>query len=305
MLRHAFLITAHKEPDLLIDLVRLLSAENHYIIVNIDKKSELRGGVEPTIGKCCNQVIFTYYNVSHGGYSQISTTIKLLKLASELDVDYCHLISGQDFPCKSMAEFDCFFEVHNGESYMWFDSEEQHEIWSKVKYPSRVDRLYFNDIPFQEHYYVKLVVFYLNRLFSRFKFRSKIPNLRAGWNWFSWNKKVVSFVLNKYKDDISFFNRFKYTNCCDEIVFHTLLYPHLEQLKIHKDNSLRYINWTKMSENGILPNAPLVLTEKDLNDIDNHEVFFCRKVDTTISRSLLKILSQRVMPGFKSIMDGV
>lgn len=40
MLRHAFLITAHKEPDLLIDLVRLLSAENHYIIVNIDKKSE-------------------------------------------------------------------------------------------------------------------------------------------------------------------------------------------------------------------------------------------------------------------------
>ena len=43
-LRHAFLITAHRDPELLVDLVRLVSREDCYVLVNIDRKSKQLGG---------------------------------------------------------------------------------------------------------------------------------------------------------------------------------------------------------------------------------------------------------------------
>lgn len=43
-LRHAFLIIAHKDPELLIDLVRLVYGENRCVLVNIDRKSKQLGG---------------------------------------------------------------------------------------------------------------------------------------------------------------------------------------------------------------------------------------------------------------------
>lgn len=303
-LRHAFLIIAHKDPELLIDLVRLVSGGNSCVLVNIDRKSKQLGGVKARISSYVPEVIYTDYEVAHGGYSQISTTIKMLKAASELDVDYCHLISGQDFPCKSTEEFDRFFENHNGESFMWFDTKDQHEQWIKDKYPSRTNMLYFNDLPFRKYRWINKFVAYLNAVSSHMRFRRDIPGLRGGWNWFSWNRKVVDFVLEKYKCDRRYFDRFKYTHCCDEIIFHTLLYPHLKQLNIHSDNSLRYIDWSNKSGSGCssFPNSPAILSEKDFERIINSDCFFCRKVDSVKSTTLINALSQVVCPGFKSVV---
>ena len=47
--------------------------------------------------------------VAHGGYSQIDCTLRLLRKAYDAGMDYFHLISGQDYPCRSNEEFDAFF----------------------------------------------------------------------------------------------------------------------------------------------------------------------------------------------------
>ena len=41
MLKHAFLIMAHKYPEQFKDIINLLNAPNHYFFVNIDKKSNM------------------------------------------------------------------------------------------------------------------------------------------------------------------------------------------------------------------------------------------------------------------------
>lgn len=38
-MNHAFLITAHKYPEQLGEIVRILDAPNHYFFIHIDKKN--------------------------------------------------------------------------------------------------------------------------------------------------------------------------------------------------------------------------------------------------------------------------
>lgn len=284
-LKHAFLIVAHKQPDLLIEIMSALAADNHFFFVNLDKKMKGREETANKLRSLFPEVFISYNNVFHGGYSQVKVTIDLLQEAEKHNIDYFHLISGQDFPCKSISEFNDFFDSHRGESYMWYDTEEQNELWQKTKYAKRLNYFNFNEIPGGK---------FLNPIFIRLKIRKPIVNVRAGWNWFSWHSKVVRYVLSQYKNDKRFFNRFKYTRCCDEIVFHTLLFPKIEELRIHADNSLRYINWNKKSLGRSTENAPLILNEDELIEITGGDYLFCRKIDEFISRNLIKELKIRI-----------
>ena len=40
-MNHAFLIQAHNYPELLADIVNLMSAPNHYFFIHIDKKATI------------------------------------------------------------------------------------------------------------------------------------------------------------------------------------------------------------------------------------------------------------------------
>ena len=82
-LNHAFLITAHAYPELLKDIVGLLSASNHYFFINIDRKAEW--GQKFMDENHSDHIHFLKDNermeVSHGGYSQIAVTLRLLHAA--------------------------------------------------------------------------------------------------------------------------------------------------------------------------------------------------------------------------------
>lgn len=107
-MKHAFLIVAHKSPELLCLIVKKLESSNHYMYVHIDKKVD-----DAPFRAICKEIRHVKFyhdiNVNWGGYSQIQCTINLLKAAFNDNMDYYHLISGQDYPCKSNQEFDAFF----------------------------------------------------------------------------------------------------------------------------------------------------------------------------------------------------
>lgn len=84
MQNHAFLITAHTFFDQLEEIIRLLSAPNHFFFVNIDRKVR----ADAFMGQCKRKyprVVFLEgkerMEVAHGGYSQIETTLRLLRKA--------------------------------------------------------------------------------------------------------------------------------------------------------------------------------------------------------------------------------
>ena len=205
-------------------------------------------------------------------------------LAHPDGMDYFHLISGHDYPCRSNADFDAFFESSpSGRSYMHFDSDEQHEEW-KSQIRNRFVPYHFHDRI--KNRYIRGG---LERLCNILRPRHESFELYAGWNWFSWHRTLVQWVLNYYDTHPDYVRRFHHTSCCDEVIFHTMLFPRIKELNIDRDNALRYIDWFPKREYDTLP---LVLDERDYEQIHASGAFFCRKVFLDRSEKLLDMLDE-------------
>ena len=295
-MNHAFLIIAHNYPELLGETVKILQAPNHYFFINIDKKNNDTPFKESVRG--LSNVFFTEdkdrVSVNWGGWSQISTEIKLLKFArSKQNLDYYHLISGQDFPCQSNFSFDEFFIKHNGESFMFFDKEEEAMAWRKNKYPDRYRLYHFNDLFFINEIISKILRRVLSICVNTFlPKRKEIDNIAGGWNWFSWHRSVANYILDFLNRNPDYIRRFHYTSCCDELFFHTILNDHTDKLRICRNDALRFIEWHPKRETKTLP---LILNENEYDDIIKSKAFFCRKIKPGDSLELIQLLKRNVL----------
>lgn len=288
-MKHAFIIQAHAYPELLDNILRIWHAPNHYFFIHIDKKyKKIQDFIDIT--KCYDNIIFLQkrMNINWGGSMQFRLTLKLLEMAQDYPVsfDYYHLLSGQDFPCCNNIKFDYFFERHNGYSYMFYDQTVYTE-----KYHQRVTPFSLNDVFNQRsrfHWFKNR----LEGILSRVIHRQEIPNLRGGWQWFSWHEKVVEYVLRYVYEHPNYLKRFKYTSCCDELFFHTMLYPKLHELNIISNNSLRFIVWNPKR---IYSSLPLVLEETEFEELKDSGALFCRKVDPIKSKKLMQRIENELI----------
>lgn len=289
-MNHAFLVIAHDSPELLQRIIDRLETSNHFVFVHYDKKYQcppLRihyGECLPDEERIC---------VTNGGFSLIQVELILLWHAMSFHerIDYFHLISGHDYPCVSNDEFDQFFErVPQGRSFMHFDTDEQHVIW-KNKIETRINKWHLREIQCWRgfSYVIEKI---LNILLPRKKYDG---DLYAGWQWFSWHRSLVEWVLLYCENNPKYLGRFHYTNCSDEVLFHTLLYSHVDKLNIDKDNSLRYIVWRPQRPTDTLP---LVLDKRDYQEIRKSGALFCRKCYCDRSTTLLDLLDNE-----KNLLD--
>ena len=293
---HVFLITAHRDPKMLHRLLAAIEADNHYALVNIDCKS---GSLKPFIpvGNNRNVVFLDGKNrmsVQHGAYSQVKCTLRMLKkaLIEYPDADYFHLMSGQDYMCVSPIEFDDFFKQNPTRSYMHYDSPEETELYRGNHWAKRVACWNLADIAPSGDKTVLLVRNQIQKVMNRFFKRKEIHNLWGGWNWFSWHRGVVEFVVDQTFSNPGYFRRFHFTRCCDELIFHTLLASHIGRLNIESDNALRFIEWHP--KRSAPTNSPLLLEITEFEDIVKSKALICRKVDSVKSALLLNELDKRV-----------
>lgn len=292
-MKHAFIIQVHAYPKLLKEILKILESSNHFFYINIDKKVDDKPFKQELQG--IQNVLFTEgkdrQTVNHAGFSQIRCTLILLEKALQDNCEYFHSLSGQDFPCVSNQIFDNFFDRNVNKSFMHYDTPEEANIWSKNKYPERYMRYHFYDFPYKNHKIIKPLICNLNKICSHLYIRKKIPNVAAGWSWFSWNRIVVTYILDYLKQNPKFLKRFHYTSCCDEIIFHTILNDQIERLNIDKYNSLRFIEWHPKRQ---YTSLPLILNENEFQEIKNSNAFFCRKVHPQESQVLIKLLKQEI-----------
>ncbi|MBR6123907.1 hypothetical protein IKQ19_10000 [Candidatus Saccharibacteria bacterium] len=276
-MNHAFLMMVHDEPELALRIVNRLIAPNHFIFMHIDRKISkehfnfsLKG---LTILPNDSRV-----RVSWGGFSQVEAEFQLMKsaLTCGIDMDYFHLISGHDYPIVSNNLLDDFFEKNNGKSFLYYDKEDEALLWRKKKYPGRVCRYHLNDI--------NIKPLLLKRILSKMlsiKKRPYIENLFAGWQWWSFNKTVITWLSSHHQDYSAMAKRFRFTACSDELFFQTILHPFVKQLNIETTTSLRYIDWHPKRPTKSLP---LILDARDYEEIIQSGMLFCRKV--TLSKSI-------------------
>lgn len=201
-------------------------------------------------------------------------------------MDYFHLISGVDYPCKDNATFDRFFETHRGESFMHFDSEEEVSQWRDTVYRYRIQTWNFVDVLPWIPVRIRGLI---GRVCRSIFVRTWIPDVVAGWQWFSWHRTVAEYVMGYMDSHPEYLRRFKYTCCCDEIIFHTLLQHKLKDLNINPHNSLRFIEWHPKRA---YTSLPLVLNLNEYDDIIGSDCLFCRKIDPVESGGLIDMLDK-------------
>ena len=314
MKNHAFLIATHAFPEQLEDIVNLLEASNHFFFIHIDKKSKKMLSSEPVarLKRKENVIILDSMAVYHAGFSQVACTLRLFEEAYRYErcpMDYFHLISGQDYPCMSNSDFDAVFE-HHEKSFMHFDTPEEIEKYRKRTYPlpqqSYVRKtIYFRfidlHIPFLPSKIRRVLIKSLN-LIARIYKREPINDMVGGWNWFSWHRQVVEYVLEFVKNNQKYIRRFNFSYSADELIFHTILYDKADKLNI-KNDSLRFVEWHPREGETLGHNYasrkylihPRLLDEREYDKIVKSGAIFCRKIHPVHSAKLVALLKKRTL----------
>lgn len=301
-MKHAFLIQAHQDVEQLYKLINALDSNDSSFYIHWDKKHErilLDSILYNTIKNKPNIFFVENINVYWGGVSMVLATIKLLKEAiKDKNIQYFHLLSGEDYPIKSFKYISNFFK-NNQHNYLTYIPNE-----SIMEY--YINRYYFYDNDFMDvrnsntgvkKYLIKSILLFIQRISWFFVQKIKIPIRKKisikyyhGSNWFSFTNEAVSYILKRITEEPWLLKRFKYTAVCDESFFIMLMMdnPQFKDSIINDDLRLR------MSD-GSLNRGGYIYTEKDFDHIIKSTALFGRKFRTGISDELILNINQKIL----------
>lgn len=240
-MKHAYLILAHNEWELLKILVNCLDDERNDIYVHFDKKVALVPELH-----CVNAGLYILKDrvaVYWGDLSVVEAEYKLLESAHKNGTyAYYHLMSGVDLPLKSQDFIHSFFEEKAGTEFIGYTLT---EITPEVV--RKVQRWHLFPEDFKNKNIVKRI---LRALWIRIQEfvgyrRNKGIDFKKGSQWFSITEGLVKYVL-EHKAWVM--NTFSHTFCSDELMIQTLCWmsPYRENIYNHTDDGkgcMRAIGW--------------------------------------------------------------
>lgn len=286
MKKHAYLIMAHTQPELLKKLLQMLDDERNDIYLHIDSKAKDYPLQEAASVLEKSKCIFTERtDVKWGSYSQINCEMVLLKEAVKTEHAYYHLLSGVDLPIKTQDEIHDFFEKYDGLEFVDEDLPQISEAaLSRVKYTHKFygkagsvkDILGAISTKGQKLFGVDRTKKYGDIIFQK------------GRNWFSITHGLAKLVVEK-EDWVK--EVFEQSVCGDELFLQTVARNSQFSDKICNGNTMpevpdtRYIDWKRGSNNN-----PYVFREEDLEELKNAPGLFARKFDLNIDKKIVEKL---------------
>ena len=273
----ALIITAYKDIENLKCIIDFFSGFKIYL--HVDKKSEITSFIKESDLLSKIEFFSCELEVSWGGFSHLEAIIMLMKEVSLNDeIEYIHIISGQDLPIVSRDEL-----VH-------FSTENKDKIFMTCK---RIldtskdvrQRLYYRAIINNVNYKSKLGYFvkYIEKLqviSPRKKLGSFNENeIYKGMIWSSFPKSFLNLVVKQYSMG-DFINDLKHTRIPEEFYLQTIAMNSSFRINVI-DHNLRYTDWS-----GRYGSTPSYLDLSDIGMIDESGCLFARKVDSIISKDL-------------------
>ena len=288
MKKHAYLIIAHTQPELLKILIKMLDDERNDIYLHIDSKAKDYPLEEvAAVLKKSNCTFTERTDVKWGSYSQIHCEMILLKEAVKTEHEYYHLLSGMDLPIKSQDEIHKFFETYKGLEFVDEDLPQISDAaLSRVKYVHKFygkagsvrDILGALSSKGQKLLGVDKTKKYEGTIFQK------------GRNWFSITHGLAKLMVEK---EIWIKEVFSQSVCGDELFLQTVARNSEYAEKICNPNTMaeiadtRYIDWERGSNNN-----PYVFRENDFEELMNAKALFARKFDLKIDKNIIEKLCE-------------
>lgn len=283
-MRHAYMIIAHNQFDLLEKIVSCLDTPNNDIYIHIDSKVKEFDFERFSQLTKHSKVEFTQrVSVSWGGYSQIESELILLKAAIKGKYDYYHLLSGVDLPVKSSEYINTFFEANSGKEFIHYCLPEYCKT-DNVK--DRVRYYYFlQDAIGRANglmVFLTKVIRKIQQIIGVNRLRKSDFELKCGANWFSITHELAEYVLAKE----SWIKKYCGNGfCVDEVFLQTLVWNSKFKERLYMPNDegdyhscLRYIDWTR--------GTPYVFQNEDYDELISSDYLFARKFDFQKDKTL-------------------
>lgn len=278
-MRHAYLIMAHNNYDLLKQLIHQIDDVDNKIFIHIDKKSKITDEEKKDIASVCkfSEIQFTpRTRVTWGGDSQVLCEMNLLKFAIASNCDYYHFLSGQDFPIKNMHEIKKFFEENEGKEFVSYTYD--------VDYAERIKFYYlFRNIIGRNK---NSALYKMSQLFILLQKKIGLSRIKAdmevygGANWCSITKDFAKYLNCNRNKILRVFGK---SVCADEVFIQTVLKNSKFKENIFTDQDINYadgltgnlraIDWKRGN--------PYTFDDTDFELLKSCQCLFCRKVSNT------------------------
>lgn len=289
MQKHAYMIIAHNEFDLLETLVRLLDDPRNDLYIHIDAKvqdfdfAHFHGLVQHA------NLQFTprRLSVTWGHSSQVMTELLLLQTAVAREdpaqpYAYYHLISGVDLPIKSNDEIHAFFDQNEGKEFVHFSKNEPDPGFAtRIRYYHlfRKKRNRFTKVLAQ-------IAFRLQVLLRVDRLKGQGLIVQKGTNWFSITGDFAKYIVSQAGRVEQLF---AYCYCGDEVFVQTMLVnsPFVANLYMPNCNNdqmacARLIDWER--------GRPYVFRMADYDEIMQSPAMFARKFSMQTDPEIVKAI---------------
>ena len=286
-MKHAFLIIAHNEFDVLKLLVSCLDDSRNDIFIHFDKKVAALPDIRTRYAGMT--ILKNRVDVRWGAPSMVEAELALFEAAcSRGPYQYYHLLSGVDLPIKSQGYIHDFFDRYDGQEFIGY-------TWTQMPpdFARKVQCWHLFPEDFKSRSFVKKA---LRAGFLRLQEllgikRNRDIDFRKGSQWVSITEGMAKYFLD-HQDWIR--KTFRNTFCCDELVMQTLCWMspyrgHIHSLASDGEGCVRAISWRESPAGG-----EMVLqdwSEVDFDFLKNSPALFARKFNSRNRQFLEKIVS--------------
>lgn len=292
--KHAYLIIAHNDFDILEKLLVLLDDDRNDIFIHIDKKvKSFDFEYFKNITKKSSIYFIPRIKVFWGDYSQIRCELLLLKQAVKGNYSYYHLLSGVDLPLKTQDEIHDFFSNKDFE-FVHYCTPEQ------IKNArNRVLEFHFLMPWYKSHNkYLRYLCIKINQIAKVFQYKinykrywNKNTKIMYGSNWFSITNDLAKYIVSKEK---WIKKHFKNSICADELFVQTIVYNSKFKNKLYwkkLDGNylgiMRFIDWKR--------GGPYVFRKEDFEELINSQMLFARKFSTQVDLDIIEALFNYIL----------
>ena len=278
-MRHAYLIIAHNEFDVLRLLVSKLDDFCNDIFVHIDKKVEEVPSLNTVRSKL--YVLDRRIDVRWGHVSQIETELLLFETAIKNDVyDYYHLISGTHLPIQTLSSINSFFEANKGMEIMRLWEYDAKDVSNKLQTYHFFMRWYNSKLVFVRNCVQVFWRFSLNFQHYIGVKRNAMTSFVKADNWVSLTHGAVKYLVDNKRVIL---RKYKNTFCGDEYFVPTELSACGQRFKIRNCINLLYVRFDGANA--------VQLGLDDLNVLTRSNYLFARKFSS--DSEVLKIFDSR------------
>jgi hypothetical protein len=292
-----YIILAHKNAPQLKRLIDRLNDEHSFFYVHIDKKSDIYEFTKIIKGDNI-KFLSNRINCLWGDFSIIIATINLMRKAVESKRNgITVLLTGQDYPIKSLDGINCFFKK-NAE-YNFIDTIPVEENWET--YRDKIESYKFNlsvgrghCVTFRKVSKASLKSFFKGEIsFAQLLLLLKKRKLKLGLRQYAGSQlwalnsetleKMYIYITENYT---ALYDYYQYTTCPDEIFFQTIAKHLSEQdVSVQLAPTVTYANWV----GDLTAASPVTFTIADLEKLKekSEKFLFARKFDTETDAEIL------------------